>query len=47
MTFHDDEEKDKEVGEISEDALDEVLDEDEDDDDDVEEEVPEAEKDWI
>lgn len=45
MTFHDDEEQDKEVGELSEDALAEVLDEDDDDDDDVEE-GSEDEKDW-
>lgn len=34
MFFHEDEEKDKEVGEISEDALDEVLEEEDDDEED-------------
>lgn len=45
MVFHDDEEKDKEVGELSEDALAEVM-EDEDEDDDLVADQSEEEKDW-
>lgn len=45
MSFHDDEEKDKEEGVVSEDALEEVLDEDEDDDAPIAD-GPEEEKDW-
>lgn len=47
MVFHDDEEKDKEVGEVSDDALEEVLaDEDEDEAVETAEEVTGEEKDW-
>jgi hypothetical protein len=45
MVFHEDEEKEKEEGVVSEDALEEVLDEDEDDDAPAVD-VPEEEKDW-
>lgn len=46
MIFHEDEEKDKEGGEVSEGALDEVLDENEDDEPNFLTEEPESEKDW-
>lgn len=45
MIFHDDEEKDKEVTGLSDDALEEVLDEEEDDDI-ISEGDTEEEKDW-
>lgn len=47
MVFHEDEEKEKEEGVVSEDALEEVLDEDEDDDAPLDAGLPEEEgKEW-
>jgi|GEM_PF-4137888 len=47
MAFHDDEEKEKVAGEVSEDAVEEVLEKDDDEVDDVLDITPEADKDWI
>ena len=46
MMFMDDEEKDKEEGSVSDDALEEILDEDEDEDAEIAEEGLAEEKDW-